>query len=88
MVISLPWPTVLGSHRADMERYTGLVRDTPALRTHEREQPNQLTVAVSDALTDRDKRSGTSSSDAEHWITATALVGLWSACSPAACTEL
>lgn len=78
LLVSPPWPTVLGSHLADMQRYSCLMRDTPALRTHEREQLNQLTAAVADALAERDQRSGKTGDDAEQWMTAIAVVGLWS----------
>ena len=78
LLVSPPWSTVLGSHLADMERYSDLIRDTPSLRTHEREQLNQLTAAVADALAERDQRCGVTGSNPERWITATAVVGLWS----------
>ena len=50
LLVAPPWPTLLGSHLADMERYSDLIRDTPSLRTHEREQLNELTAAVADAI--------------------------------------
>lgn len=78
LLVAPPWPTLLGSHLADMERYSDLIRDTPSLRTHEREQLNELTAAVADALAERDQRSSVTGSDPERWITATAVVGLWS----------
>lgn len=78
LLVAPPWPTLLGSHLADMERYSDLIRDTPSLRTHEREQLNVLTDAVADALAERDQRSAVTGSDPERWITATAVVGLWS----------
>lgn len=78
LLVAPPWPTLLGSYLADMERYSDLIRDTPSLRTHEREQLNVLTAAVADALVERDQRSAVPGSDPERWITATAVVGLWS----------
>ena len=78
VLIAPPWPTLLGSHLADMERYSDLIHDTPSLRTHQREQLNALTVAVADALAERDQCSAVTGSNPERWITATAVVGLWS----------
>ena len=78
LLVAPPWPTLMGSYLADMERYSDLIRDTPSLQTHEREQLSVLTAAVADALAERDQRSAVTGSDSERWITATAVVGLWS----------
>ena len=78
LLVAPPWPTLMGSHLADMERYSDLMRDTASLRTHEREQLNVLTAAVADALEERDQHAGVTGSDSERWMTATAVVGLWS----------
>ena len=78
LLMAPPWATMFGSHLADMQRYSGLMLETPALRMHEREQMNVLTDAVADALLERGEGAAAVGGDAERWITAVAVVGLWS----------
>ncbi len=68
----------LGSHLADMARFSTLVRSTPSLRAHQHEALDHLTSEAAAALASRRSAPGPQPADGpEDWMAATALAGLW-----------
>jgi len=57
-----------------VQRFGALIRNTPALRAHQRNMTDQLIAAAAEVLAARTRRN---SDDPEPVIAATALLGLW-----------
>jgi MftR C-terminal domain len=57
-----------------IQRFGTLMRNTPALRAHQRDMTHQLVAAAAETIAER---AGLSPDDPEPQIAATALIGLW-----------
>lgn len=69
-----PTPGEAAARLGDVRRFGDMIRSTPALVAHNREQLERLTTTAAAALA---ARAGADPDDPRPWITAAAVAGLW-----------